>query len=614
MRLAKQGILIVGMILVVEVCFLGFLSWMLHTANIAIGRYEYGMEVVTRTQGLLKIFVDGAQTLATYAVTRNEKQGKEYDDAVKDVEPSLAALKKLVKDDPETLRKVNKLSKLAREASAQFSEAKNELDEGEFVNFTRLRKQLMPILHKIMGEAQPFIVAQEKLAKSFNPVKARQTRDQVSFLLWGIGVPLNIVLAVVAMGWFTSRITGRLAILSDNTKRLESGEDLKPPMEGGDEISSLDQVFHSMANALRESAEKERVATEFIKFSEHSLRTITDNVPVALITVDENGTIESVNPTGSAMFEYRTDEFWKKNVSELFDVPANSNSESFVRDFVAKTETRPAELDARTKSGGIVPIELSIREFDTKNGKRYLATILDITERHEMERLKREFVAMVSHDLRTPLMTVQASLSLLAEGVLGELPPEATKIASKAEVQVERLRDLVSNLLDLARIESGRFDVTIGEILLQDVFENSADSVAGLAAEYGVKVEVTHNEFEIAGDADRLIQVTANLLSNAIKFSDSGASVILSAVERDKEWIEVRIQDFGRGIPEDQQQKIFSRFEQVEDDDSRKHKGIGLGLSICQAIIEGHDGEIGVESEVGKGSTFWYRVRQVVDS
>lgn len=613
MKLTKQGFLIVGLILVVEVCFLGYLKLKLDETEAANEQYEYGMEVVTRTQGVLKIFVDSTHNLAMYAISRNEEQGKQYDDAVKNIEPDLRALQKLAKRQPEIEKKVARISKLAMEASEQFSAAKREMDEGEFVNFTRLRKKIMPILSKIMAETEPFIAAQEKYAKSFNPEQTRRSREQAYFLMWWVGVPMNILLAVIAIGWFMSKITGRLDILSENAKRIESGEELKPPMGGADEISSLDRVFHDMAKALRESAEKERLATEFIKLSEQGLRTITDNVPVALITVDEKGTIESINPTGASMFAYRTDEFWNMNVGDLFDITPSVSQDSFVKEFVSKTETRPIEMTARTKSGGSIPVELSFKEFETKKGKRFLATVLDITERHEMERLKREFVAMVSHDLRTPLMTVQASLSLLNEGALGELPPEAAKISGKAEVQIERLRELVSNLLDLARIESGKFDVQPSEVLLMDILENSADSVAGLALEQGVTVDVKHSDFEILGDVDRLIQVTTNLLSNAIKFSDTGAKVVLYAVEKDKDWIEVRVQDFGRGIPEEQQAKIFSRFEQVEEDDSRKLKGLGLGLSICQAIIEGHGGEIGVDSEVGHGSTFWYRVRNVPD-
>ena len=614
MKLTKQGFLIVGLMLIVEVCFLGYLKLKLDETEAANAEYEYGMEVVTRTQGILKIFVDGTHTLAMYAISRNPEQGKQYDESVKNIEPDLRALQKLAKRNPEVEAKVAKISKLALQASAQFTEAKNELDEGEFVNFTRLRKKIMPILSKIMEETEPFLQAQEKYAKSFNPEKTRKSREQAYFLMWWVGVPMNILLAVIAMSWFMSRITGRLNVLSENTKRLEAGEELKPPMSGADEISSLDRVFHDMAAALRESAEKERVATEFIKLSEQSLRTITDNVPVALITVDDTGKIESVNPTGASMFGYRTDEFWKMNVGELFDIPASGTLDNFVKDLVVRTELKPVEMYARTKSGGIVPVELSFKEFDTEKGKRFLATILDITERHEMERLKREFVAMVSHDLRTPLMTVQASLSLLNEGALGELPPEAAKVSGKAEIQIERLRDLVSNLLDLARIESGKFDVQPSEVLLMDILQNSADSVAALANEHSVEVEVKHSEFEVLGDMDRLIQVTTNLLSNAIKFSDPGSKVVLSSVEYNKNWIEVRVQDFGRGIPADKRSKIFSRFEQVEEADSYKHKGVGLGLSICQAIIEGHGGEIGVDSEVGEGSTFWYRVRSVSDS
>jgi len=610
MRLAYQGILLVTLILIVELGFLGYLVSSLDKAQEATGRYEHSMAVITRAQALMKVFIDSSTTLTFYAISRDEVHSKKYDQDIAQIEPDLKALRELVKDEPEGLRTVNKISKLAMEAIDEFTSAKKELDEGEFVNFTRLRKKVMPILPKIMAELQPFIEAQERYSKSLNPEKAKQMRDQVRTFLLYVGIPMNLALALLATGWFMRRITGRLSILSDNTKRLEAGEALKPVLAGSDEISRLDQVFHEMATALRESAKKEKVATDFIKFSEQNLRTITENVPVTLITIDASGTIESVNPRAGELFGYRIDEFWKKNILEFFDLPAQSSQETFVRECAQRTENRPIELNARTKSGGTIPTEVSFKEYETSNGLRFLVTVLDITERHEMERLKREFVAMVSHDLRTPLMTVQGSLSLLAEGALGELPPEATKMATKAEVQIERLRDLVSNLLDLARIESGKFDVRLDEVLLLDVFENSADAVDGLAKERDVKVVVEHTDFEVSADLDRLVQVTTNLLSNAIKFSESGASVALSAVTKD-EWIEVRVTDTGRGIPEDQQKSIFSRFEQVSDEDSRKHKGIGLGLSICQAIIEGHGGQIGVESTVGKGSTFWYRVRAV---
>lgn len=613
MRLAQKGFALVILLLAIELVFLGRLLYSLDRATEVATRNERATAVVARANSLLKVFVDGAYTLTYYAITRDEAYSQKYDRSVQEVKANIEALYELLKDDPQSLKKLDSISKLALGASDEFSKAKKGLDEGELLNFTLFRKKMMPVLAKTMAETQSFVNQQEALAKSLDPDGAKRDRERIKFEIAFIGVPMNILLALFLMGFFTRNISRRLQLVESNTERFKSGEELAAPMWGNDEISSLDHVFHGMVKVLNAAKLKEQQATEVIKTSEQRLRTLIDSMPVSLITVNDAGAIESVNPQAEKMFGHTPSEFAKLNMSDLFDHTSSGAKESFVKDLFAKGMGRVVDCQARTRGGATIPVEVSFSEFESPEGKRFLAIILDVTERHEMERLKREFVAMVSHDLRTPLMTVHGSLSLLSDGALGEISDEAKTMVKRAEVQIERLRDLVSNLLDLARLESGRFSVNLEDALLMDIFQNSAESVSALASERNIKLDVKHTDLEVHADADRLVQVIVNFLSNAIKFSKEGSSVELLAVPKDQ-WVEVRVSDTGRGIPLEQQKKIFRRFEQVEDADSRKQKGTGLGLSICQSIIESHDGEIGVTSEPGKGSTFWFRVRAAEDS
>jgi CheY-like chemotaxis protein len=221
--------------------------------------------------------------------------------------------------------------------------------------------------------------------------------------------------------------------------------------------------------------------------------------------------------------------------------------------------------------------------------------------------MKKDFVANVSHELRTPLTSIRGSLTLLSSGVLGELPDEARDVVAIAERNTLRLITLINDILDLERLESGHLEIQIAATSLRVVSERSLDSVKAFADEQGVLLASSVPEVSVLGDGDRLVQVLVNLLSNAVKFSVRGSSVEVTADVRDGA-VEVCVTDHGRGIPPEALGWLFQRFHQVESSDSRKKGGTGLGLAICKVIIEQHEGEIGVRSDLGKGSAFWFRV------
>lgn len=225
----------------------------------------------------------------------------------------------------------------------------------------------------------------------------------------------------------------------------------------------------------------------------------------------------------------------------------------------------------------------------------------------EAARRKQELVAMVSHDLRTPLTSVQASLTLLGAGALGALTEKAQKEVNVAENNTTRLINLINDLLDIEKMEAGKLKMAPQMTPLMPILERSYEGVDAFAGQHDITVEMPNTPLMVFADADRIVQVLVNLLSNAIKFSPADTFVTVT-VDQQESWVAVRVIDRGRGIPPSHITSVFQRFQQVEAADGNRARGTGLGLAICKAIIEGHGGTIGVESQEGHGSEFWFRL------
>jgi signal transduction histidine kinase len=198
-------------------------------------------------------------------------------------------------------------------------------------------------------------------------------------------------------------------------------------------------------------------------------------------------------------------------------------------------------------------------------------------------------------------------LTLLSVGALGSLPEQAKKVVTIAERNTIRLITLINDILDIEKLESGKLDMVFEVISMGNVLERSSESVRAFAEQNGIVLQMIPSTASVYADGDRLVQVLVNLISNAVKFSPKDAAVTVR-VEEIPNWIEVKVIDRGRGIPEKFKNSLFQRFQQVEASDAKKKGGTGLGLAICKGIIEAHGGNIGVDSEEGKGSVFWFRI------
>jgi PAS domain S-box-containing protein len=350
-----------------------------------------------------------------------------------------------------------------------------------------------------------------------------------------------------------------------------------------------------------------RRAAEALRASEARIRALLDNMLSGLFMADSRGILELVNPAAERMFGYTSAELVGKYMGTVLSFPPGADPQAFLREVLEKSLGKVTELKGRRKNGEIFPFELSLFQVDTPEGRRFAGSIVDLTERRGVERLKREFVSSISHELRTPLTSIRGSLGLLAGGALGTLPEEAAEIVAVAERNAVRLIGLINDILDLERLEGGRLEMELKSVETSPIVTRALEAVQSFADLAGVSLVAEQASVRVRADADRLVQVLVNLLSNAVKFSPAGGSVTVRVMPGPS-MAEFQVEDRGRGVPPALREAIFERYRQVEASDSRRKGGVGLGLAICKSIVEQHGGTIGVRDAVGVGSTFWFRI------
>ena len=239
---------------------------------------------------------------------------------------------------------------------------------------------------------------------------------------------------------------------------------------------------------------------------------------------------------------------------------------------------------------------------DSRQASQSRDTLL--VQRSQLDSIKDEFISTVSHELRTPLTSIRGALGLLTAGRMGTVDAKAQNLLRIALTNTDRLIRLINDILDLERMESGRAPLQVRRCSLRELVQQAIETMMPLADSAEVRLELILMALPEAmffdGDPDRMLQVLTNLLSNAIKFSPSETRVEVR-VEADSTSIVLRVSDEGRGIPLEQLDQVFDRFQQVEQADSRQKGGTGLGLAICRTIVQQHNGAIWAESNEHQG-------------
>jgi signal transduction histidine kinase len=268
------------------------------------------------------------------------------------------------------------------------------------------------------------------------------------------------------------------------------------------------------------------------------------------------------------------------------------------------------EAVVRTRDDQEIPVSQVIVAHTSPQGDRSVATIMrDISGWKHLDRVKSEFVSTVSHELRTPLTAIRGSLGLLEGGGVTHLPPKALNLLRIARNNCDRLVRLLNDMLDLDKIEAGKLTLRPTSLEPAEVVGAALDELRPMADQRAISlVEDLSPVPLVNGDRDRVIQVLTNLVSNAIKFSPAGATVTVS-IATIEQGVRFAVHNPGPGIAPQDLPRLFGRFQQLDGSDRRRHGGTGLGLAIAKALVEQHEGTIGVESDPNAGTTFWFVLR-----
>lgn len=245
-----------------------------------------------------------------------------------------------------------------------------------------------------------------------------------------------------------------------------------------------------------------------------------------------------------------------------------------------------------------------------QNAQLYEQTKKQAVELEKASKMQADFTVMIAHDLRSPLLSVMSVATMMQDGLFGPINEEQWKWLAKVEASSQNLVDLVSDFLDLSKLEAGHIDLLREEIDLKPLIENALENYLLLSRGKNISItgRIDPNLPRIHADSRRLDQVLSNLLSNAIKFTGEGGKIEIVACPEDHVGVKVQVVDTGVGIPAQEIGSLFAKYRQTTSGKSSKQKGTGLGLVICKMIVEAHRGEIWVESEEGKGTTFAFTI------
>ncbi|SEH32305.1 hybrid sensor histidine kinase/response regulator [Chryseobacterium culicis] len=327
-----------------------------------------------------------------------------------------------------------------------------------------------------------------------------------------------------------------------------------------------------------------------------------ESLPQIAFTLNEAGNVDFVN---GKWYEYSTSEH---NFPEIHPDDPDINEE-FQR---CRKKGKALELEVRIKNVAAGDYRYHLLRvtpvYDEDRIKNWVGTFTDIDDQKKVEKEKDEFLSIASHELKTPLTSIKAYVQLLERKLKLDKESSEAGFVTKVQGQIEKLNTLITDLLDVSKIENGKLKINKKPVNLENLISNAIETIVQTHDQREVKIERhgTKPDILIPLDEIRIEQVLINFLTNAIKYSpDNNQVIVTTFVDKEAEEVRVNVTDFGIGIPDFKQDAVFKKFYRVEES-SLQFQGMGIGLFICSEIIKQHHGSVGVSSIVDEGSTFYF--------
>ncbi len=418
-----------------------------------------------------------------------------------------------------------------------------------------------------------------------------------------------LVLGLVSSLALTARLLRPLKVLSGTVRRIGEGDlEARARVTGKDEIAALAQEFNTMADGL---AEYRRSSLGELLQAQQASQAAIDSLPDPVLVLDAAGGVINLNGAAESMLHMGAggtagsvaalEPDLRAVVERVREHVASGHGAYVPRGFEEAVRVSSAEGDRH-----LLPRATPLY---SEQGVVVGTTIVlqDVTRLMRFDELKNDLVATVAHEFRTPLTSLRMAIHLCAQELVGPLTEKQADLMAAGREDCERLQSIVDDLLDLSRIQAGRMSLEVAPLDAGGLLEAAAGSLRSAADAAGVSLAVSPPATPLAVQADpeRAQLVLTNLIANAIRHTPAGGRVeVQASVAGELARFEVR--DTGEGIAREHRDRIFEKFYRVP---GARSGGVGLGLYIAREIVNAHGGELGVESEPGRGSTFWFTLR-----
>ena len=397
-------------------------------------------------------------------------------------------------------------------------------------------------------------------------------------------------------------------IIEAMQKISEGDYDVEVKSTSRDELGAMAKDFTMMVKKLKAYRE---LNLKQILGEKHKSEAIIRSINDGLIVLNAELKIEDINPAAAQAFDKRPDEIKGRHLLEIIKDESLFNyiKQAFESEIDSQFEDENDNILTVDKGSSQQHFLFSATPVLAGEDSVVSMVLLlqDITRLKELDRLKSEFVMAASHELKTPLTSIGMSISLLKEKLMDKLDSKESELLCAADEEVQRLKALVNDLLDISRIEAGKMVIDFDSVSVELLLEKAVSFLKNQADEKSIELSysLAHDLPPINAEVNKITWVLTNLISNALRYTDANGYIRLSAEQAGSQ-IHISVSDNGVGIPYEYQSRIFDKFIQVKTE--KALGGSGLGLAICKEIVRAHGGTIWVDSQPGEGSTFTFTV------
>ncbi len=698
LNIAHKGLIVVAVPLALNLLVLAGLAFLLDQESRQREREEKKNTLNLRIIDVRRLFLAAADLTWKNALRREPSLRVKYEKVKERAEENYQELLKMEADDPQQLAALKHIHLLQSRMRAALDASQAAVAEGRngLLIFSELQVQseFKALVKQSGTESEQFMLvqAQHQTAESDSAWLPLEKA-----VLLG-GVLANVIFSISLALFFWRSFVDRLATMIDNTMRLASNQPLHQIVEGSDEISRLDIVYHEMAEVLQQAHRKERsfidnaidviltvdekrkfadvnpaseqvwgyhpaeligrsvasvvhaddlhllasvdaneeagvnfenrvqhtdgrlvdmlwsaywskdertyfcvahditdrkAAERLLKESEARIRTIIENLPVGLLILDQHGNVEAVNPKGEELLGCGRHELIAEHVGAYVEHTENTDQAIF-SSLLEKCFQHSVELSGKRRDGTILPIELSIDELHFGKQRKFLAIMVDVAERHQLENARKDLIQMVSHDLRTPMTSAGAIMDLLLIGALGKLDETDLAMIAQSQRELHKLLALINGLLDLEKIQSGSFELNSEVSSASVIVKKATEAVFDLAKQSQVELENHAQDSELLCDSERLVQVLVNLAMEAMRHSPPPQSISMFAAEIE-DGMSTQFKVVARHRPDSTTGGATTGSGTMEAGGTETASG--LWQVICSGIVKAHNGTLELKDD-----------------